>query len=448
MAKKEESPLALQKKRAKNSQQMSTSLLYLSQAELEALRSYNTILAVQYESCQEHHTELPPLLEAVIRNWKASGCPTLADIGRTPIEAPQSILSVAEEQGKETTKAVATIVKKTPPEQGNLLVWCGYPTSISRVSPFFPMNNKEKGRRDIIVKNLKASIQDKSKIVESSCYLINELVSSGPWGEIIYTGPKLSIEEEDALMALLAIIEMGKLERTPTRKTQKQNDDDMEQLVDDLPPAKLSPEQTATLIGNSRNTLPLSFTYRGPVLPILRLMGHKRPGANHYEKLITSLKSLALGSMQLFVREKGEDLQYDLSQIISNLRLRPKDREISVTVNPFFYQMYLANSLTWINITKRFQIRGSIAKAMYRFCQSHRDNPVFRGNIMTLALALNMDPHVPLKETRRQIREAIAELVEKKVLESTSLLSRTNLVLLNRTAEALPPKKKIPPQHK
>lgn len=249
-------------------------------------------------------------------------------------------------------------------------------------------------------------------------------------------------------MALLAIIEMGKLDRTPTRKTQRQNDDDMEQLVDDLPPAKLSPEQTATLIGNSKNTLPLSFTYRGPVLPILRLMGHKRPGANHYEKLITSLKSLALGSMQLFVREKGEDLQYDLSQIISNLRLRPKDREISVTVNPFFYQMYLANSLTWINITKRFQIRGSIAKAMYRFCQSHRDNPVFRGNIMTLALALNMDPHVPLKETRRQIREAIAELVEKKVLESTSLLSRTNLVLLNRTAEALPSKKRISSQHK
>lgn len=448
MVKKGSSRIALQQKYIENTQPFNASLLCLSKTELEALRSYNTILAVQYASCQENHTELPALLEAVIRNWKTSGCPTLAEIIRTPVEAPQSILSIAEEQGKETTKAVANIVKKTPPEQGNLLVWCGYPTSISRVSPFFPMNNKEKGRRDIIVKNLKASIQDKSKIVESSCYLINELVSSGPWGEIIYTGPKLSIEEEDALMALLAIIEMGKLERTPACKAKPQNDDDMEQLVDDLPPAKLSPKQTTTLVGGNENNLPLSFTYRGPVLPILRLMGHKRPGANHYEKLITSLKSLALGSMQLFVREKGEDLQYDLSQIISNLRLRPKDREISVTVNPFFYQMYLANSLTWINITKRFQIRGSMAKAMYRFCQSHRDNPVFRGNIMTLALALNMDPKVPLKETRRQIREAIAELVEKNVLESTSLLSRTNLVVLNRTAEALPSRKKVITQNK
>lgn len=418
---------------------LDTSDICLSANELECLRSYNTTLAAQYESCRSSHVALPVLLEAVIQNWKASGCPSSVDVDRTPVEAT-SILTIAAEQGKESRQAVAQLTKKAPPEQGNLLVWCGYPTSISRVSPFFPMNNKEKGRRDIIVKNLKASIQDKSKIVESSCYLINELVSSGPWGEIIYTGPKLSVEEEDALMALLAIIEAGKIDRSPQRRCE-QNDDDMEQLVADLPPADLSPEQAAALVGTKNNT-PLSFTYRGPVLPILRLMGHKRPGANHYEKLITSLKSLALGSMQLFVREKGEDLQYDLSQIISNLRLRPKDRELSVTVNPFFYQMYLANSLTWIDITKRFQIRGSIAKAMYRFCQSHRENPVFRGNIMTLALALNMDPKIPLKETRRQIREAIAELVEKKVLESTSVLSRTNLVLLNRTAEALPSKKK------
>lgn len=434
-----------QKKKRDNGQSIEPSFLRLSVHEREALRSYNSILALQYEACQEAKTEIPALLEAVIQNWKASGCPSSVDLPRTPVEAPGSLVSIATKQGKETSQVVAHIVKKAPPEQGNLLVWCGYPTNISRVSPFFPMNNKEKGRRDVIVKNLKASIQDKTKIVETSCYLINELVSSGPWGEIIYTGPKLSIEEEDALMALLAIIEVEKVERTAHKTTHAQHndDDDMEQLVIDLPPSDFLPNQVGTRITNSDHTTPLSFTYRGPILPILRLMGHKRPGANHYEKLITSLKSLALGSMQLFVREKGEDLQYDLSQIISNLRLRPKNREISVTVNPFFYQMYLANSLTWINITKRFQIRGSIAKAMYRFCQSHRENPVFRGNIMTLALALNMDPKIPLKETRRQIREAIAELVEKNVLESTSLLSRTNLVLLNRTAEALPSRKKL-----
>lgn len=101
--------------------------------------------------------------------------------------------------------------------------------------------------------------------------------------------------------------------------------------------------------------------------------------------------------------------------------------------------MYVANRLTWIDVAKRFQIRGSIAKAMYRFCQSHRENPVFRGDIRTLALALNMDLRSPLKETRRQIRDAIAELAEKKVLEKTSILTKGNIVILNRTAEASRP---------
>ena len=104
--------------------------------------------------------------------------------------------------------------------------------------------------------------------------------------------------------------------------------------------------------------------------------------------------------------------------------------------------MYVANRLTWIDVAKRFQIRGSIAKALYRFCQSHRENPVFRGDIRTLALALNMDLRSPLKETRRQIRDAIAELAEKKVLEKTSILTKGNIVILNRTAEALPSRRR------
>ena len=145
------------------------------------------------------------------------------------------------------------------------------------------------------------------------------------------------------------------------------------------------------------------------------------------------------------VRERGQETFYDLTHIISNLRLRGKndaERDISVTISPFFREMYVANRLTWIDVAKRFQIRGSIAKAMYRFCQSHRENPVFRGDIRTLALALNMDPRSPLKETRRQIRDAIAELAEKKVLEKTSILTKGNIVILNRTAEALPSRRR------
>lgn len=350
-----------------------------------------------------------------------------------PLEVPgPAAESVAAEQAAETRRQVADGALRQQAEQGSLLVWCGYPTPIARVSPFFPMNNMEKGRRDAIVKNLRSSRSDKS-----AYYLINELVSSGPWGEIVYTGPKLSVEEEDTLMALLAI-----LEAEQPRRRRETSEEGMVPVLPDAPQtAEVVPEEAMRLLAPER-TQRRTFTYRGPMLPILRLMGHRRPGANHYGKVITSLKCLALGSMELCVREKGEDVQHDLSHILSNLRWKPREHEISVTVNEFFYEMYLANSLTWIDVATRFRIRGSLAKAMYRFCQSHRENPVYRGGIAKLALALNMPSGMPMKEMRRQIREAIAELVEKKVLEKTSLLTRTNIVILNRTAEALPPRRR------
>ncbi|MFR3457046.1 MAG: hypothetical protein ACLTTU_00880 [Bilophila wadsworthia] len=105
------------------------------------------------------------------------------------------------------------------------------------------------------------------------------------------------------------------------------------------------------------------FTYRGPLLPILRLMGHKRPGKNHYTRLVTGLTCLAHGTIELVVRERGQETFYDLTHIISNLRLRGKndaERDISVTISPFFREMYVANrltlGLTWPNVFRSGEV--------------------------------------------------------------------------------------------
>ena len=71
-------------------------------------------------------------------------------------------------------------------------------------------------------------------------------------------------------------------------------------------------------------------------------MGHKRPGKNHYTRLVTGLTCLAHGTIELVVRERGQETFYDLTHIISNLRLRGKndaERDISVTISPFFREM-------------------------------------------------------------------------------------------------------------
>ena len=317
------------------------------------------------------------------------------------------------------------------------------------------MNNLEKGRRDALMRDPDITSREKGSIAASGAFFFKERISSGPWGDILYTGPKLSVEEEDVLMALLAIIESGaegaeaRHARSAGALPVKDTEEGFVPVAPNLPEAPYVSGGVEAFPEPVRSAFPESgtgkFTYRGPLLPILRLMGHKRPGKNHYTRLVTGLTCLAHGTIELVVRERGQETFYDLTHIISNLRRRGKndaERDISVTISPFFREMYVANRLTWIDVAKRFQIRGSIAKAMYRFCQSHRENPVFRGDIRTLALALNMDLRSPLKETRRQIRDAIAELAEKKVLEKTSILTKGNIVILNRTAEALPSRRR------
>lgn len=54
------------------------------------------------------------------------------------------------------------------------------------MQPLFPMRNNELGERR---------------------FLRNYIITSANWGEIRYTGPQLSIYEEDSLMALLAVLD-------------------------------------------------------------------------------------------------------------------------------------------------------------------------------------------------------------------------------------------------
>ena len=425
----------------------------LSAEERERLRLYNPTLAAQIDALD--WKDVPSFIVAIIEEWRRSGSPSskachpLEELAREQArEVACEVVRTASPKPIPAPSPVESVPAAAPlpaPKEERPSLWCGYPTSIARVSPFFPMNNLEKGRRDALMRDPDITSREKGSIAASGAFFFKERISSGPWGDILYTG----------LMALLAIIESGaegaeaRHARSAGALPVKDTEEGFVPVAPNLPEAPYVSGGVEAFPEPVRSAFPESgtgkFTYRGPLLPILRLMGHKRPGKNHYTRLVTGLTCLAHGTIELVVRERGQETFYDLTHIISNLRLRGKndaERDISVTISPFFREMYVANRLTWIDVAKRFQIRGSIAKAMYRFCQSHRENPVFRGDIRTLALALNMDLRSPLKETRRQIRDAIAELAEKKVLEKNSILTKGNIVILNRTAEALPSRRR------
>ena len=116
-------------------------------------------------------------------------------------------------------------------------------------------------------------------------------------------------------------------------------------------------------------------------------------------------------------------------------------KELSVTVNPFFYETYIAGRVTLMDVAKRMRLKGSISKALYRFVQSQRSNPVFEGHFLTLADALNMDREQLPKQLRRLLKTAISELVRQGVLVKKSGFVDQDIIRLNRSSEALPTRK-------
>lgn len=203
----------------------------LSAEERERLRLYNPTLAAQIDALD--WKDVPSFIVAIIEEWRRSGSPSskachpLAAPEERKRPSPVSLEELAREQAREVACEVVRTASPKPipalspvesvpaaaplpaPKEERPSLWCGYPTSIARVSPFFPMNNLEKGRRDALMRDPDITSREKGSIAASGAFFFKERISSGPWGDILYTGPKLSVEEEDVLMALLAIIESG-----------------------------------------------------------------------------------------------------------------------------------------------------------------------------------------------------------------------------------------------
>lgn len=349
----------------------------------------NTILTTE-EQAQIAET-LPMLLQAI-----ESGSP----IAAAWLAQWRSKRTLGEEATAQA-EAIRHEVAAAPLEQGTLAQWCGFPTDMTRCSPFFPMRNNELGHRE---------------------FLRDFIITSANWGEIKYTGPKLSTYEEDALMVLLAVLD-GQSEHRH-----------VEHILE-------------VAEGNVKERK--SYTYKGPAWPLLRLLGYKKPGKEAYKRLISSLELMGVAGVKLCISDgktkggkKRSPRITQLATMLACVRWDDKEKLLTATINPFFYETYMAGTITFLDVAKRIALKGVISKALYRFVQSHRKNPVFVGHFLTLADALNMDREQPAKEIKRQLKIATQELVRQGVLTKKSRFVESDILRLERSAEALPEQNK------
>ena len=290
----------------------------------------------------------------------------------------------AKEQAKEIHGAIMPAGQPRPEQMR--FSFSPFPTQLSRTSPFFPLSTIEIGHRE---------------------YIRDMEIASHAWGSLTYSGPKLSVYDEDYLMILLAL------------------------LCDANSRIEESGEQGAT------------YTYVGNVRQILKLKGIENPGAKYYKTVIEAYTLMAGASFSLTTRKHGKggtakDTSY-VNNIITNIVYKHGSGNIRVTVNPYFYQAYANGFVTWLDVKIRARLKSPSAKAMYRFIMSQRDDH-WEGPLLTLASSTNTDLGLPKIKIRERLKKAISELVSVGVLQKKSCIKK-DVIDLWRVPRQTPQKK-------
>ena len=258
-----------------------------------------------------------------------------------------------------------------PPEQ-SWLNFAPMPTDLCRVSPFFPLAQKQMAERPLIR---------------------GMIIAKSAWGEVFYSGPKLSTYEEDVLLAILALL------------------------------------KTVQAEGECGQ----AWTYTGPLRPLLTAMGYKKTGKDNYRRVKDALELLAMAVVKIQTK-RGK---WELANLITRAGGDDKAATVAVTVNPYFAEMYAAGSVNLLDLAKRAELSRPVSKALHRFATSHRGD--WRGHFLTLAAAINLDLEHPQKELRRQVKQGMTELRKVGVLAARSKFAGdvVTLALAASTAKAV-----------
>ena len=251
------------------------------------------------------------------------------------------------------------------------LPYCPLPTDMCRVSPFFPLSKKELKKRDFIEE---------------------EVIVTSSWGQITYTGPKLSVYEEDALIAILTVFD----------KKIKNN----YKIIDDKK----------------------TYVYKGSILPFLRLYTKGRnPSSKDYTSFLKKINLLASTNIQIITYYQSTDekkkRKIEGFNLIVHYFWDDVNKKIEIELNPYFYDIYMRKNYTLLDLNIRFKLKKPVSKALYRFIKSHKGK-VWKGHYITLAKALNLDTSQDTSKKaiyiKINIQNAIKELKSHNVLSKRS----------------------------
>lgn len=267
-------------------------------------------------------------------------------------------------------KRISNKIENTKDEKPIKDLWlptATVPNEICRVSPFFPLQNNQLSKR---------------------LYLKDEVIVENAWGRIVYSGPQLSVYDEDVLLALLAILS----DPSKRKLTKVENVD--------------------------------TYKYEGSLLPIVRLAGLTKC-KNNYDFVKSSCRTMMSSVFEIQTFYYKDGIKKTKSRILTNIMIfihnDEKTNKHTFIINPYFFDLFTKGNFALIDIERRNRIKGNIAKSLYRFAISHQST--WKGHFLTLADAINLNKELPNYIKRHKIKKAIEELKKLKLLSDQSSIN-------------------------
>ncbi len=120
--------------------------------------------------------------------------------------------------------------------------------------------------------------------------------------------------------------------------------------------------------------------------------------------------------------------------LINGAVLREVTGKINIEMSIYFYEMLAKKLMTYIDLKERLKLKGDVTKALHRFLEGQSDFQkygLYQLGLLKLCNVLNMEDKL-LKEQRRQIRDAVMELIKKEYLKKLSGINKNDTVLFWR----------------
>lgn len=153
-----------------------------------------------------------------------------------------------------------------------------------------------------------------------------------------------------------------------------------------------------------------AYTFSVTINEILTTMG-TTAGKDTYNAVWAAIDRLIGTKINLVIATKKEKKKR-LSNTILVGGVDNEKHHITITINPYFVEMYLDGFITSIDLDFRSSLKGDITKAMYRFYEGQSVNYEIHIDKLCAVINLNIDNTLPKSELRKRIKKSLTELIK------------------------------------